>query len=309
MKKSILWGALFSVISTLGYAESSQPNTTQNNDNNRAIQQTNPANTVSPNQPAQRVPQNNTVNPIDQSSNQVNPQNIQANQNSQQTASQQQASNVINCEYKLPAETQKIDDSIVLAWSEKATIQSFDFNADAIDTQMNKLQSCFTSEGWIGFNSALQKSGNLEAIKSQKLKVISQIDGLSKIVEAKDNQWKVSLPVQVVYQNDKEKVTQLLIVNISIARKASGELGIYQMVATPRVATQAPQASPANTIHSSIDSNTALEKQDTHKNLASTSVDIREDAGTSPDTNEIIEPSSSSAESTPDNGNANNNHQ
>jgi len=141
---------------------------------------------------------------------------------------------VINCDYKIPAQIKKIDQSLVLQWSEKATTQAFDFNPDTIDSQMQKLQACFTEQGWAGFNTALQKSGNLEAIKSQKLNVSSQVEGQSSMMEAKDNKWKITIPLQVVYQNDKEKVTQLLSVDLTVTRKPNGDLGIIQMIASPR---------------------------------------------------------------------------
>jgi hypothetical protein len=42
------------------------------------------------------------------------------------------------------------------------------------------------------------------------------------------------LPLQVVYQNSKEKVTQLLQVNLSVGRKMTGDLGVDKLVATSR---------------------------------------------------------------------------
>ena len=59
------------------------------------------------------------------------------------------------------------------------------------------------------------------------------VDGELKVNPVKDNQWKVSIPLQVVYQNDKEKLTQKLNVDLLIGRKMSGDLGIMQMIATP----------------------------------------------------------------------------
>lgn len=155
---------------------------------------------------------------------------------------------VMNCDYKIPADTKKIDPSTVSSWSEKAVIQSFDLDHNTVDNQMQQLQACFTEQGWEGFTVALQKSGNMDAIKSQKLNVSSQIDGKIDVTESKENQWTVLLPVQVVYQNEKEKVTQLLSVNLTVGRKKTGELGIMQMVATPRGdEIQKPEANTATT--------------------------------------------------------------
>ncbi len=160
---------------------------------------------------------------------------------------QAQPAPVINCDYKIPATTKTIEQSLVLTWSEKAATQAFDFDPATLDTQMQKLKTCFTDQGWTGFSSALEKSGNLEAIKTQKLTVSSQLDGQPQVTEAKENQWKITLPLQVVYQNDKEKVTQLLTVNLTVGRKVSGDLGIAQMIATPRTATTPQQSTGSMT--------------------------------------------------------------
>lgn len=143
----------------------------------------------------------------------------------------------LNCTYRIPAETTHIEQTIVMKWAEKAAEQSFDFDHDTIDSQLAALKSCYTEQGWQGFNDALQKSGNLNAIKSQQLTVSSMVNGESKITEIKDNQWKVSIPMQVVYQNDKEKLTQPLTVNLVVGRKISGDLGIMQMIAIPSQTT------------------------------------------------------------------------
>jgi hypothetical protein len=149
---------------------------------------------------------------------------------------------VINCDYKISSDTKTIDQSLLLAWSTKAVTQAFDFDPNNLDEQMQKLQVCFTEQGWTGFNNALQKSGNLQAIKTQKLTVSSQVLGEVLIMEAKNNQWKIRVPLQVVYQNDKEKVTQLLSVDLTVGRKMSGDLGITQMIASPRGTVTQDQA-------------------------------------------------------------------
>ncbi|NSL17842.1 DotI/IcmL/TraM family protein [Tatlockia micdadei] len=131
-----------------------------------------------------------------------------------------------------------------MKWAEKAAEQSFDFDYNTMDSQLAALKSCYTEQGWQGFNDALQKSGNLNAIKSQQLTVSSMVNGESKITELKDNQWKVIIPMQVVYQNDKEKLTQPLTVNLVVGRKISGDLGIMQMIAIPSQTTSTGNEAP-----------------------------------------------------------------
>lgn len=156
-----------------------------------------------------------------------------------------QTAPVINCTYHIPAETTTIEQSVISTWAKKAAVQSFDFNPATVDEELGALKSCYTDQGWQGFNDALVKSGNINAIKSQHLTVSSQVDGEVKINAIKDNQWKVNVPVEVVYQNDKEKLTQLLTIDLLIGRKISGDLGIMQMIATPRPTTTSPVAGQA----------------------------------------------------------------
>lgn len=139
----------------------------------------------------------------------------------------------INCLYHI-APTENISDlALITTWAENAATQTFDLNYNEIDAQTNALKACFTEEGFVGYSDALKKSGNVAAIKSQKLTVSSQKTGQAKIKKQKENEWKVTLPLQVVYQNAKEKFTQLLSVELLITRKVSGDLGIVQLVATP----------------------------------------------------------------------------
>lgn len=242
MKNTVLWGALFTLVCAQAQAD---------------------ANT----QPAPALPAGTTT---------TTPTNQPAVQGTQpaapvqaQPAAQPSAAPIINCDYKIPATTKNIEQSLVLSWAEKATAQSFAFTPTTLDDQMKKLQNCFTEQGWTGFNSALEKSGNLEAIKNQHLTVSSQMDGQATMDDATDNQWKVTLPLQVVYQNDKEKVTQLLDIKLTVGRKVSGDLGITQMIATPRV-TQTTPAAPSAQAPASNTTTTAPAADTTPPNNSTT---------------------------------------
>lgn len=207
------------------FVDNEQPNGVKNS----TTQQISPSEQQPTTHPVEQSPtqqQNNNT------TNQPNP--LQSSQSNPQSSSNQQQPPVINCEYKMPLDNKIIDQSWVLTWSEKAILQSFDFNPASVDSQVQRLQPCFTEQGWTGFQTALQKSGNIEAIKSQHLTVSSQIDGQGQITVLKENQWKVNFPLQVVYQNDKEKVTQLLSVDLTVGRKINGDLGIVQIIASPR---------------------------------------------------------------------------
>jgi len=155
----------------------------------------------------------------------------------------------IDCNYHITTkQASGIDTALITTWAEKATLQSFSFTPTAIQMQLDALKACFTDQGWRGFNDALQKSGNLESIKTQQLNVSSQASGTPTINTVKDGQWKVTLPIEVIYQNDKEKVTQKLTVDVLIGRKSNGDLGIMQLIAAtnnPTPTEPAAAAAPA----------------------------------------------------------------
>lgn len=145
----------------------------------------------------------------------------------------------LDCHYQLPVDKKDIDTNLIKQWARNATIQSFDLNSVALEQQMEELKACYTDQGWQGFFKALEQSGNLQAIKEQQLTVSSQVDGIVDIQSPKENQWKVTIPLQVVYQNDKQKLTQELTIDVLVGRKVSGDLGIMQIIATPRKSAQA----------------------------------------------------------------------
>lgn len=243
MKNTMLWFALFNLICLPIHADTNTQTITPPTD---STTQTTPS-----------------VQPVQQ----VNPSELPA------VKTPTAVPGTINCDYKIPAETKIIDQKTIMTWSEKATVQAFDFEPASMDSQLQNLKNCFTDQGWTSFDAALQKSGNVEAIKTQNLTVSSQVDGDVKVSEEKDNQWKVILPLQVVYQNDKEKVTQLLNINLTVGRKITGDLGIMQMIAAPRtVVTQQPTTSTTTT-NTGADANGTNTTTDINKASVPTNTD------------------------------------
>lgn len=151
----------------------------------------------------------------------------------QEKVTQEATNQIINCEYKITP-SEEVKNTLVIQWSEKAAMQSFTYNSTDIDNKLQELKNCFTDQGYNSYTDALTKSGNVEAIKTQQLNVSSLVDGKTKINKLEDNKWQLKVPLQVVYQNNKEKLTQLLFVDMLVTRKKSGTLGIYQIIAAPR---------------------------------------------------------------------------
>ena len=145
----------------------------------------------------------------------------------------------IDCTYKLSATT-PITEAELALWAQHAAVKLFDYSFDTLDQKLENLKSCFTDQGWLGFNDALQQSGNLSAIKLQQLTVSSQVAGKSEINTLKPNQWKITIPLEVVYQNTQEKLTQSLAVVLVITKKTDTQLGIVQLIAAPKTKEQQP---------------------------------------------------------------------
>ncbi|KTD42236.1 DotI/IcmL family type IV secretion protein [Legionella parisiensis] len=159
-------------------------------------------------------------------------------QNTQQsTVEQPKKAALIDCDYKTPVEIKNVSQAIILAWAEHAATQSFNFDSKSIDEQLQKLQSCYTKQGWDEFINAIEKSGNIQAFKTQKLSATSQIDGVPQLIESRDNKWTLTLPLKINYQFQNSSAIQLLKVDLTIGRKSTGELGIIRLNSTLRVAS------------------------------------------------------------------------
>ena len=156
-----------------------------------------------------------------------------------------QISAVMDCQTHFPKDTKVIDLTIMERWATTAALQSFRFDPATIEPQLLALKPCYTDQGWQGFNDALKKSGNLDAIKSKQLIVSSQLRGKANLQAVKDNQWKITIPLQVIYHNTQQKITQSLTVDLLISRKASGDLGIMQVIAIPIKTAEAPATTGA----------------------------------------------------------------
>jgi hypothetical protein len=285
MKKTVLWSALFAMLCIETQADTTpQPAATTpvNTSSSTTTQSTQPTATPPTDQPVAQQP---TTTPPVPTAASPTPTTVST------SPTTTPISTSINCDYKIAPNTKAIEPSLILSWSQNATAQAFDFNPKSLDGQLKMLQNCFTEQGWMGFNTALQKSGNVEAIKTQNLTVSSQVDGNAQITDTKDNQWKVNLPLQVVYQNDKEKVTQLLTVQLTVGRKVNGDLGIAQLIATPR------QATPVESTDTKPSSDTAVATTPTPDN--STTATTPEPASSEPTSPTATDADTKSDEQTP----------
>lgn len=140
---------------------------------------------------------------------------------------------VIDCNYKLEKDT-SIDQSLLTTWASRAAKQSFSFTPENLNNEMEGLKKCFTGPGWKAFNDALNASGNLTAIRQSGLTVTSEIAGTTKVNTVKEDQWKVTVPLKVTYQNKDKELVQNLDVDLLIRADKPGSFGIMQVIAVPK---------------------------------------------------------------------------
>ena len=141
---------------------------------------------------------------------------------------------IINCHYVFNDTSDVKLLQNVTAWAKQAAQQTFSFKNKQVSDQLSALKSCYTQEGWASFNAAFLKSGNLDAIQQQAFDVESKIQGTAYAKKIQGKQWQVTLPMQIVYQNKKEKIIQELNVQLLIAMQGDNNLGIVQIVAAPQ---------------------------------------------------------------------------
>lgn len=177
----------------------------------------------------------------------------------------------INCTYQIPPQTTNIDLNILKQWAEYAASQSFHLSYQTLDQDINQLKHCFTEQGFTSFQNALETSGNMTAIKNQKLNVNGVKNGDLSVEVLKDGRWRVSVPLQVVYQNDQEKLTQELTVILLVERKPAGQFGIVQINAqTNNLKDNTPATSNPVTPATQSESTTMPTQTDTHAVSGST---------------------------------------
>ncbi|NMX77613.1 type IV secretion protein IcmL [Pseudomonas sp. WS 5532] len=108
-------------------------------------------------------------------------------------------------------------------------------------TQLQRNSRCFTPDGWSTFMEALDKSGNVELVKKQKL-VTTAVPIAAPVITRQGNKkgiytWEIEVPFLVSYQggqSGRTVATQKMLVTLLISRVSNYEsedgLGIAQYI-------------------------------------------------------------------------------
>lgn len=127
----------------------------------------------------------------------------------------------------------------VLTWSTNAITKAYTFSFANYRQELQSSRDLFTKEGWEGFQSALQESGNLKAVVDSKFVTTAAPRGAPVVVgEGYVNgryAWQIEVPILVTYQSANKRQTQDLLVQAIIVRRSELEhpqgIGIAQIIA------------------------------------------------------------------------------
>lgn len=274
MKKTILTIVILAVSTSAALADISAMNASQDDNASTAQQATTPSNNAA-SQAQPQTPNAATPAATTDDQNQSPAANAEPTQSTQpdtlvpvespnQPPSNDNADNatenttiasvsvVVDCNMKVPSDQSEVPQILVQKWATNAALQTFTMQADSLETQLTSLEKCFTKTGWEGYKSALDKSGNLNAIKTENLIVSANLSGTPSVTSDENKkQWTATVPLKVVYKNSKDSISQDLDVKLLIAKDSSGQLGIVQVIAAPQSnqgaqAASAPPAPPKN---------------------------------------------------------------
>ena len=119
-------------------------------------------------------------------------------------------------------------------WSVYVSMKTFGLSDDSLDNTLRELTECFTTSGWNQFNDALNKSGNLKLIKTNHLSSDTHLIGQVVVQQQKEQQtWTSEIPLRVVYQNDKQKISQQINVHLRFSQLPNSKLAVMQIVGLP----------------------------------------------------------------------------
>jgi intracellular multiplication protein IcmL len=140
-------------------------------------------------------------------------------QPTQPGATNQQASTLTS---KLPVEQANMTDDQLKSWALQAAVAANSFNFSNVDEQLASNAKYFTTTGQQNFITALQKSGNINIIKNEKLVVSSVSTGptviTNKGIISGRYSWNVQIPLLITYQSANSKFSQHMKTALVIVR-------------------------------------------------------------------------------------------
>jgi intracellular multiplication protein IcmL len=113
-------------------------------------------------------------------------------------------------------------DSFVETWTTNALIQANTYDFENYRTTLGQAEQYFTVPGWNSWVKALQDSGNLDAVKQNKM-VASAVPLGAPVIDSSGvvngvMTWKFEIPVELDYQVLNEKSPQRVLFLVTVVR-------------------------------------------------------------------------------------------
>jgi intracellular multiplication protein IcmL len=114
-----------------------------------------------------------------------------------------------------------VNDTQLLVWANEATIKLYDFDYAKYREQLQQASRYFLPEAWEVYTEALAESGLLETVKQKKY-IVSAVATKPPVITKQTHTqgrhlWEVEMPILVLFQSDKGKQEQHLLIKLTIA--------------------------------------------------------------------------------------------
>lgn len=122
-------------------------------------------------------------------------------------------------------EQPNMSDEHIKEWATKIAQQSYTYNYKNYETELLKLKPYFTPSGWDAFDNALKLSKNLDVVKANKFSLsTTAIPERVRVLEnkfdkeSKRYEWKLEVPITVLYKGKEHELKQLINLQMTIMR-------------------------------------------------------------------------------------------
>ena len=115
-----------------------------------------------------------------------------------------------------------LTERLVTQWASIASKKAYQLNFEHYSSQLDAMKIYFTKAGWSSYNDAIQSSGFLSIIKSQKLEVDAIVTDEPVVkntgVDHGVRYWNVEMPVLVSFNSASNSAQKKLIIGMKIVR-------------------------------------------------------------------------------------------
>lgn len=136
-----------------------------------------------------------------------------------------------------PLNEPNLSTAAVLQWAQTAVVSAFTFDFANYRSQLQSVSQYFTTDGWQEFQNALQSSGNINTVTTNRMVVSAVATGAPVVTREGilDNHyaWRITMPMLITYQSTRVSqqnvIASILVIRISTLTNPKG-IGIAQLI-------------------------------------------------------------------------------